>query len=267
MVEPAGAFAGQHILITGATGGIGSVLASKLAFEGCRISAVARRRDRLEDLREWIESSNGICFPISKDVTDDDACEFIISRATAEFGPIDSAFLSAGYIEPMPIELTNSSQITKSVELNLLAPVRLTSALLPSMLRRGAGRICAVSSVLGIFPVPFLSVYNAAKSGLIAFYRTLKHELRGAGVSLTCVAPRAVDTALINSLKDTFNSLGWGIDTPEQTAYNILRATALRKGFVISGGIEKAIPVISVLFPALINKQLDLAKEELRKFL
>ncbi len=265
-VEAAGAFAGEHILITGATGGVGSIIASRLAREKCRISAVGRRQDRLEDLEEWIGDLGGDCHKILVDLRDKDSTEKIITEATGCFGPVDTAILGATHFSIASFDMLEMNDIDDIIEVNLRSPISIIRAIIPDMLARGFGKISVVSSVAGIFPLPYMAVYDAAKSGMITFSKALAGEIAETGVSITCVSPRAVDTVIMNRIKELTMALGWVIDSPESVADEILRATALRKTHVTIGSMEKIIPLVGTLFPRFIEKVLDITRYEMEAF-
>ncbi len=265
MVEAAGAFAGQHVLITGATGGIGSILAAKLAREGCNISAVSRHEDRLADLAEWIESLGGSCNGIPQDLTQKGAVEAVLEAAD-KFGPIDSVFCAAADFQPGPFRSYTTEDIVSTIRLDLLSPILFTKSLLPAMLKRGFGKICSIASAFGLLPLPYFSVHGATKAGLIGFCRSLAAEIAGSGVTVTCVAPRAVDTAMINKYKPLYRRLRWNIDSPENTAEEILKATALGKSFVAIGGADSIGWRIANVFPGIVQKIITIVQKDMTLF-
>lgn len=266
MVEAAGAFAGQHILITGATGGVGSIIASRLAREKCRISAVGRREDRLEDLTEWVEDLGGSCNPINKDMHDLDATEFIVQKATERFGPLDTAILGATKFALGQFAEFDETAIEEIIRVNLLSPIAITRAIIPDMLRRGFGKIAFISSVAGILPLPYMAVYDASKSAIITFTKALAQEIEGSGVTVSCISPRAIDTVIMNQMKPLTVGLGWIIDTPEAVAEQILRATALGKTHVSIGSMEKLVPFLQSVFPNLVKRILNITRYEMDHF-
>ncbi len=265
-VEAAGAFAGQHILITGATGGVGSIIASRLAKENCRITAVGRRRDRLDDLAEWIEDLGGECCTIHTDLRQSESTTEVVNKACECFGPIDTAIFGATHFAISPFDDMEPEEIEDIVQVNLLSPINMIRALLPDMLNRGFGRISVLASVAGIFPLPYMAVYDATKAGMINFSRALATELAGSGISVTCISPRAVDTVIMNRIKELTETLGWVIDSPESVAEEILRATALGKTHVTIGSMEKIIPIVGSLFPEFIRRVLDITRREMAHF-
>jgi len=266
MVEAAGAFAGQHILITGATGGVGSIIAAKMAREGCRITAVSRREDRLGDLKEWVEKLGGKCNTIPRDLADENCYDEIIAEARDTFGFVDAAFWVAARFNPGPFAECDPEEISRTIKLNLISAISQTRAILPEMLERGNGKICAVSSLAGLIPVPYFDIYSSTKAGLMGFFRALAREIKGSGVTVTCVAPRTVYTEIINRLKNLYKRLGWPIDSPEKVAEEIVRATALGKEFVPLGGIEKLAPCLLYIIPGIIEQFADSVKEEMSVF-
>ncbi len=265
MIELAGAFAGQHILITGATGGIGSILAIRLAREGCSISAVGHSEERLEDLREYIESVGGTCGTIVADLSKPICGSSLVESAERAFGPVDSAFLTAGVFTLARLDDLDDQAITSAITLNLISPIEIARALFEAMSPRGQGKIAMTASLAGLVPLPFLSVYSAAKSGLISFCRSAAPEFRERGISLTCIAPGAVDTAFISKIRPIFAKFGWRIDSPHRVAEEILRATALKKNVVVTAGFERLGAYISPLFPEMLERIMRKPRSEFAK--
>ena len=250
-ISPAGAFAGRHVLITGATGGIGSALSAEFAKEGCKISAVARREDRLFDLAEWVRELGGKCNIIAKNLACEKSYPEIIGSAEKVFGAVEVAFFTAGILPFGRVFNCETDEIAEAIKVNLVSPIALTSLILPNMIRNEYGRICAISSLAARLPIPRMSVYSASKAGLSAFCETASDELRGTGVSLTCVEPRGVATSMINFLHDSYVRMGWQIDPAKEVAYKILRATALGKQSVALGNLEKLFIEFASLFPTI----------------
>ncbi|MCK5832320.1 SDR family oxidoreductase [bacterium] len=262
MIEAAGAFAGQHIFITGATGGIGSIIAARLAREACKITAIGYNEQRLSDLKEYVESIGGQCAVIKADLSNQTEGDSFIEEAMDKFGKIDTAFLLAGSFTFYPVCELESRIINQDVTLNLISPIILASSLFKEMAPRGEGRITIVSSLAGIVPLPYLSVYNSAKSGLVMFCRSAAPEFSEKGISLTCIVPGAVDTHFISKYRPSFEAAGWHIDSAQNVAEEILRATALGKKLVFTGGFERIGAKISPLFPEFTERIMGYAKNK-----
>ncbi len=177
-------------LVTGASSGIGRALAVQLAADGSDLIVVARRRDRLEALAEDLSSAHGVDVDVLvADVTDDEQLATVEDRLLNGGPPVDLLVNNAGRggqgrFADLPIDHQESQ-----IRLNVLAPVRLTHAALPSMLARGAGGVLNVSSIAGLQPIPNLATYTATKAFLSSFSHSLHEEVRRRGVTVTNLLP------------------------------------------------------------------------------
>lgn len=182
------------ILVTGASGGIGRATALRLAGEGHRVYAAARRAEPLEALA----GQDPRILPLPLDVTDADSIAAAAARIgedTGGRGP-DVIINAAGTAVLGPAEAIPATQVRGQLEVNLVAPLAVAAAFLPAMRARGAGRIVNVSSILGRFALPGTGVYSASKFGLEALSDAMRVELRAFGVEVVLVEPGVTDTAL-----------------------------------------------------------------------
>jgi short-subunit dehydrogenase len=184
-------------LVTGASSGIGEAYADRLARDGWDLVLVARRRDRLEEVAARVTAGHGVQVRvIDADLADRDRLEELCEAlATLPLGLLVNNAALAHY---SPFADLPAERATELVELNVLAPVRLTRAALPGMVERGAGAVVNVASLLaysGSWDAPFLpqrAVYAASKSFLVTFTQILAVELRGTGVRAQVVCPGVV---------------------------------------------------------------------------
>jgi len=267
MIEPAGAFAGQHVLVTGATGGIGSVIIGKLARENCRISAISRNEQRLKDLEQYIDFLGAKSATYSHDFSKSGDITKLVKKVENKFGPIEVLIWSAGSIQPDLFLNTEIERIDYLINLNLISPLALTRAVLTGMIENGYGRIGLISSVAGSIPLPYVSIYGAAKAGMTHFSKIVSNELRHSEISLTCILPRAVDTTLISGLKSAYRAMNWSVDSPEIVAHETLRAIALQKDELIFGGPEKMFNKLVYLFPGLVKRLFPNMLEQMSPFM
>ena len=187
------------VLITGAGRGIGRALAVDLARAGSRVALVARSGDQLAETAERVREAGGEAFPVPADLTDPAAISKITDRARDDLGAVDILVNNAGTVAPLgPTAELDASEWTRSVAVNLTAPVALTLALLPDMLARGYGRIVNVSSGVVARPdsMPRGNAYVTTKTALEAHTLTLAAELAGSGVTANIYRPGIVDTAM-----------------------------------------------------------------------
>jgi short-subunit dehydrogenase len=176
----------MHIVVTGASSGIGAALAREFARTGSNVTIIARRRDRLDALaREFPERVHVIAHDLSN-LRD---CTRWIADAERAHGPIDVLVNNAGIQDLAPLDEMQPDRTEQVLHLNLHVPLRVTAAVLPSMLARKAGTIVDVASVAAFAPTPGITVYSASKAGLAAASEALRGELRGTGVHVVTVYP------------------------------------------------------------------------------
>lgn len=182
-------------LITGASGGIGLKLAEIAAREGRQVIAAARSADRLEELAGRLRQQHGVeALAIPVDLAEADGPDRLWREATAEGREIDILINNAGLGNYGPFAEDDPDREATSVAVNVTALTRLTQLGVQAMRPRGAGRILQIASVAGFIPGPKMAVYNATKAFVISLSESLAEELRGSGVTVTCVCPGVTET-------------------------------------------------------------------------
>jgi short-subunit dehydrogenase len=176
-------------LITGASAGIGQSVAIRFAAHGARVLVHGRDPDRTEAVAR---SVNGTA--LVADLATPQGRRDLITEAERQFGRIDVLVNNAGIGWSGPFTQMTVDEIRRVVEVDLLAAVELTHAVLSGMLDRGRGSVCFVSSVAGRTGVAGEAVYSATKAGLDAFAESLRFEAAGTGVHVGVVVPGVVDT-------------------------------------------------------------------------
>lgn len=183
----------QHIVITGASSGIGAALARELGRTGAKITLVARRKELLDGLAAEIGPS---CRAIAHDLADAERCIDWLPEAEAAHGPIDVLINNAGMDYTGATVSADVELCRKMFQLNMLTPVSLMRRLLPEMLARKSGMIVNVTSVAALVPPPLKSHYGASKAGLAAFSEATRGELKRSGVHLLTVYPGPIKTPM-----------------------------------------------------------------------
>lgn len=175
------------IVITGTSSGIGEAAARHLAQAGHLVYGGARR-----------ESTSSI--PNFKrrivDVSDDASVASFIEGVLSETGRIDVLINNAGVSLLGPTENTTAQEASWVFDTNVLGPLRLIRAVLPSMRAKRSGLIINVSSVLGFLPAPFMGIYAASKHALEGLSESLDHEIREFGVRVVLLEPNFTNTNL-----------------------------------------------------------------------
>jgi short-subunit dehydrogenase len=186
---------GKHVLITGASSGIGRALAFEMARRGARVSLAGRSVDKLEEGASEIRQRGGSARTIWADVSVETECRALMDCALEGFGEIDMLVCNAGGRVATKENETISrvEMINRLMDLNFMSAVYTTLAALPS-LRKTSGLIVAVSSVQGLIPFPNACGYNAAKHAMQGFFDCLRLDLKGT-VDVLVVSPGPVATA------------------------------------------------------------------------
>lgn len=247
---------GKTAWVTGASSGIGEALVT--AFVAAGGSAVLSGRN-LGEL-ERVASETGAperCHILPFDTADFDVLPDMVAAAIGFRGGIDVLVNNAGISQRSLALDTDFSVYERIVEVDLLAPIALTQALLRHLLDRGAGQIIMISSVAGKAGIPMRTAYCAAKHGLIGYADALRSEVAGQGVKVLVVAPGSVRTNVSrNALNADGSARGAsdaaidnGID-PDKVAGVIWDAAAEgKREIVIAEGMEAQIPVLRAQDP------------------
>ncbi|HUE58493.1 MAG TPA: SDR family NAD(P)-dependent oxidoreductase [Acidimicrobiales bacterium] len=189
-------FNGQRVLVTGASSGIGAELAEALARRGAVLALCARREDRLRETLERClthspDSRMWVC-----DLAEPDAVEQLAADVTNAFGGVDILVNNAGVPKRRHVKDLDADTVTRVMAINYLSPIRLTLALLPSMLERDYGRIVNISSVAAVLSSPGEAAYDASKAALSSFSEAMAIDLWNTGVKVLVVYPGVIDTEL-----------------------------------------------------------------------
>lgn len=183
----------MHVVLTGASSGIGEALAREYLRRGASLTLVARRLAKLEELARGHE---GKCHVVEADLSDPGHAAEWLDRAVAALGEVDVLVNNAGVQIVAPTPDTPWEDGERLLRLNVLTPLRLTTRVLPAMLARGRGTIVDIASMAAIAPTPGMFFYNASKAALAAASEGLRGELRGTGVHVLTVYPGPVRTPM-----------------------------------------------------------------------
>lgn len=180
-------------LITGASGGFGAEFAKLCAADGRNLILVARRGDKLTQLAAELGNDVAV-HTIVQDLTEHGAAQKVYNRIRRLRLTVDQLINNAGSGDYAPFAKANPVRQESMITLNITALTLLTNFLLPDMIKRGRGRILNVASVVGFVPLPKMSVYGASKAYVLSFSEALSAELKGTGVTVTCLCPGAAKT-------------------------------------------------------------------------
>jgi NAD(P)-dependent dehydrogenase (short-subunit alcohol dehydrogenase family) len=188
---------GKHVLVTGASVGIGAGLAEGFARRGATVGICARRTKELDTVvarcREHASESRAW----TVDLADLDGIDEFARRAADELGGIDVLVNNAGIPKRRIVQALDANTVDAVMAINYRSPVRLTLALLPDLIER-AGRIVFVSSVAARLSPPGEAAYAASKAAISAWAECMRVDLRDTGVKIHVVYPGIIDTDLFS---------------------------------------------------------------------
>jgi short-subunit dehydrogenase len=183
--RPMSPISGRTAIVTGASSGIGRASAEALARAGYTVFGTSRRQGG--------NSPAGVTM-LTCDVTDGAAVEALVSQVLSQTGRIDLLVNNAGVGMFGGAEESSLAQVLALFDVNLFGVIRMTNAVLPSMRRRGEGRIVNIGSVLGLIPAPYSAHYSAVKHALEGYSESLDHEVRAFNIRVSVIEPAYVRT-------------------------------------------------------------------------
>jgi len=197
-MSPAGRFAGQFAVVTGAASGIGRAVARRLTAEGAKVSAWDISRPSLE----------AVAAEFAHQVVMDQSDEQSVATATAAtlsaFGAIDVLVVSAGITGPnLPLTQYPGDEWRRVMDVNVNGTFYVNRSIVPAMVKKGYGRIVNVASVAGKEGNPNASAYSCSKAAVICLTKSLAKELAPSGVCVNSIAPAAVKTPIFEQMSQT----------------------------------------------------------------
>jgi 3-oxoacyl-[acyl-carrier protein] reductase len=190
---------GKSALVTGASGGIGAGIARALHAQGAKVALSGTRRDALEALATELGEGAAVC---PADLREAGSAEALIAAAEAACGPLAILVNNAGLTKDgLAIRMKDEDWATV-LDVDLAAPFRLARAALRGMLKRRAGRIIGIGSVVGATGNPGQANYAAAKAGLVGMSKALAQEVGSRGITVNVIAPGFVETPMTDALND-----------------------------------------------------------------
>ncbi len=189
---------GCRALVTGGSSGIGAGLAEALAAAGAVVGICARRGDRLAEVVDRCMEHSPDSRMWVVDLSDFDAVDQLSVDVVDAFGGVDLLVNNAGIPKRRHVTALDIDTITNVMHINYLSPIRLTMALLPQMLERGAGTIVNISSIAATLSAPGEAAYDASKAALTAYSEAMAVDLWETGVKVMVVYPAVIDTELFS---------------------------------------------------------------------
>jgi len=186
-------------VVTGASSGIGRLLALRLAREGARVALIARRAKELETVAAEIRSTGGEVLVLPCDVSERNSVEQTCAKVLEHFGAVDILVNNAGYGHHRTFLEWDLADMEHMMRVNYLGSLYFTKLLLPQMVERGKGWVVFVASVAGKIGTPEESAYAATKFALVGLAEALSLEVEDAGVHVLTVCPGVIRTPFFDA--------------------------------------------------------------------
>ncbi|MGF1550511.1 MAG: 3-oxoacyl-[acyl-carrier-protein] reductase [Sphingomonadaceae bacterium] len=190
---------GKTALVTGASGGIGSAIAAALAERGAKVGLSGTREGALEKVAGEIDGEAEI---LPCDLSDAEAVDGLVPRAIEALGGLDILVNNAGITRDNLAMRMKDGEWEEVIRINLEAAFRLVRAACKPMMRARGGRIVSIGSVVGATGNPGQANYAASKAGLVGMSKALAQEVASRGITVNCVAPGFISSAMTDALPD-----------------------------------------------------------------
>jgi 3-oxoacyl-[acyl-carrier protein] reductase len=190
---------GKTALVTGASGGIGGAIAEALHAQGATVALSGTRRQPLDDLAAKLGERVHV-IPANLSVADE--VEQLAKQAEAALGSLDILVNNAGLTKDGLVMRMKDEDWETVIDVNLTAAFRLSRAAVRGMMKRRHGRIINITSVVGVTGNPGQVNYCASKAGLIGLSKSLAQEVASRGITVNCIAPGFITSAMTDALND-----------------------------------------------------------------
>ncbi|MEE2692259.1 MAG: 3-oxoacyl-[acyl-carrier-protein] reductase [Pseudomonadota bacterium] len=192
-------FTGKCALVTGATGGIGGAVAKALHAQGASVALSGTRAEKLEELKAELGER---AFVASCNLSDLDAVDALPKQAESAMGGLHIVVSNAGVTRDMLMMMMKPDAWDEVIKVNLTAYFRLAKASLRTMTKQRFGRIIGVTSIVGVTGNAGQANYAASKAGMIGMTKSLAAEIASRNVTVNCIAPGFIATAMTDALND-----------------------------------------------------------------
>ena len=190
---------GKTALVTGASGGIGGAIARALHAQGATVALSGTRREALEAVAAELKERVHV---VVADLSDAASTEGLVKEAEAALGMLDILVNNAGLTRDNLAMRMKDEEWQKVLDVNLTAGFRLARAAMRGMMKRRFGRIIGITSVVGVTGNPGQANYCAAKAGMIGMTKSLAAEVASRGITVNCVAPGFIESAMTDALNE-----------------------------------------------------------------
>jgi 3-oxoacyl-[acyl-carrier protein] reductase len=190
---------GKTALVTGATGGIGAAIAELLHAQGATVTLSGTRRNVLDEMKAKLGER---ALVIACDLTKPEEVEKLVPEAERQMGSLDILVSNAGITRDTLAMRMKDEDWAAVLDVNLTSAFRLARAALRGMMKRRFGRIIGITSIVGVTGNAGQANYAASKAGMIGMTKALAQEVASRGITVNCIAPGFIETAMTAALND-----------------------------------------------------------------
>jgi short-subunit dehydrogenase len=246
--------ANKRILLTGATGGIGELIAIKLAKKGAVLALVGRNSEKLTALQININAAGGKAFCITADLSMSGVSQRVLTEAKHHLGQIDVLINNAGLLDFIALKDQSEERIYEIINTNVTALIQLTRGAVGDFQARNSGHFLFIGSIFGSLGFPHFATYCATKFAVHGFSQALRRELVNTNIGVTYVAPRGIATPMndANTVAMWAKS-GNKMDDPETVANIVVQALENEKQEVFIGQPQSFFAWLNGVAPRLVN--------------
>lgn len=258
----------SHIVLTGATGGLGTCLALALSAKGATVGLVGRDPVKLHALQKRVAAQGGKSHIIVADLSQPNMAEQVLKQSLRELSHVDLLINNAGVIEFTEFAQQSEASIDNMVHTNVTATLVLSRVFVQYFLARGRGHVAFVGSIFGSLGFPHFATYCASKFAIHGFSQALRRELVETGIGVTYIAPRAIATPMNDDRTNAmWKASGQAVDNPQAVADKIVKALQKDQQELFIGQPQSLFAWLNGLAPRLVNlglkQQVALAKKYL----
>lgn len=255
----------QHIVLTGATGGLGAALAHALLAKGAVLCLVGRDPQKLHALQKALNANGGQAHYVVVDLSQSHMAPQLVKQAVAAMGKVDMVINNAGVMDFTAFEQQTDDAIAQMIHTNVTATIQISRAFAAYFQQREHGRFVFIGSIFGSLGFPHFATYCASKFAVHGFSQALRRELVDTPVGVTYIAPRAIATAMNDDRSNAmWKASGQAIDSPEDVASQIVRGLEREKQEIFIGQPQSFFAWLNGVAPRLVNlglkQQASLAK-------
>ncbi|MCP3849792.1 MAG: SDR family oxidoreductase [Gammaproteobacteria bacterium] len=257
----------KNIVITGGNGGLGSEIAKQLAPYGCQLILVGRDETELNRVVREIDLGDGKALAVTADLLNPETRDNIGQNIINQIGQVDVLVNAAGLMSFRSFVEEDAKKVEQILQLNSIVPMLLTRQFLPAMIERGEGSIVNVGSTFGSIAFACFASYSASKFALRGFSEALRREVKGTGVSVNYIAPRAIKTPFnTEAVYKMAKVVGMNMDEPRWVAEKIVQSIKKEAKDVYLGFPEKLFVRINAILPRVVDKALAKQNKQMAEF-